>query len=188
MLYDAQSLYLYSQKYLHVLKENCTYRNLFLQFVIGSTIRGWRLMYAELKTIPVCLLIHIYQFINVSNLVQKKPKTKNKSSCFLIITNCKMLTHSGRVPATVSWAKFLTLSLTTWMPLSSEALSSSTLCLYSSGLKTETWVKYEQEQCKEKRREINKGLKTMMKKWLMWNLLSNTTHTVYPPIKFSGSS
>ncbi len=50
-----------------------------------------------------------------------------------------VLTHSGRVPATVSWAKFLTFSLTTWMPRSSEALSSSTLCLYSSGLQERQW-------------------------------------------------
>lgn len=89
MLYDAQSLYLYSQKYLHVLKENCTYRNLFLQFVIGSTIRGWRLMYAELKTIPVCLLIHIYQFINVSNLIQKNPKQKISLAVFLLSQTVK---------------------------------------------------------------------------------------------------
>lgn len=46
----------------------------------------------------------------------------------------EILTYSGRVPATVSWANVFTFSRMTWMPRSSEALSSSTLCLYSTGL------------------------------------------------------
>lgn len=45
-------------------------------------------------------------------------------------------THSVREPATVSWAKFFTFSRTTWIPRSSDALSSRTLCRYSSGLHT----------------------------------------------------
>lgn len=43
-------------------------------------------MYAEVKTIPACLLIHIYQFITVSNLnrVQKKQKQKISLAVFLL--------------------------------------------------------------------------------------------------------
>ena len=43
-------------------------------------------------------------------------------------------THSGRDPAAVSWAKVFTFFRTTWIPRSSEALSSNTRCRYSSGL------------------------------------------------------
>lgn len=46
-------------------------------------------MYAELKTIPVCLLIHIYQFINVSNLIQKNPKQKISLAVFLLSQTVK---------------------------------------------------------------------------------------------------
>lgn len=59
-----------------------------------------------------------------------------------------MLTYSGRDPATVSWANVFTFSLMTWIPLSSDALSSSTLCLYSTGLRHSGRTKVHQQNNK----------------------------------------
>lgn len=60
-------------------------------------------------------------------------------------------TYSGRVPATVSWANVFTFSLMTWIPRSSDALSSSTLCLYSTGLRHSGRTKVHQQNNKIRR-------------------------------------
>lgn len=65
----------------------------------------------------------------------------------LIFDNTGM-TYSGRVPATVSWANVFTFSLMTWIPRSSDALSSSTLCLYSTGLRHSGWTKVHKQNVK----------------------------------------
>ena len=55
-------------------------------------------------------------------------------------------TYSGRVALAVSCENFLTFSLTTLMPRSSDALSSSTRLLYNSGLQTKRRGDYEKSE------------------------------------------
>ena len=54
--------------------------------------------------------------------------------------------YSGRVALAVSCENFLTFSLTTLMPRSSDALSSSTRFLYNSGLQTKRRGNYEKSE------------------------------------------
>ena len=58
----------------------------------------------------------------------------------------KEKTYSGRVALAVSCENFLTFSLMTLMPRSSDALSSSTRLLYNSGLQTKRRGDYEKSE------------------------------------------